>query len=85
MSHPHKAIAINQHIAASIPKVDSNLTPILYATQEEAQAAADEYAIEMEAKTGISGWNGFIEGVVPVEPTPQFVQASGPIGSPVNS
>lgn len=73
MDNPHKAIAINQNIAAFVPKsdmVDGKPVPIIYANQEAAQAAADEFAIEMEAKTGIPGWNGFIEGVYVPQDTP---------------
>lgn len=86
MEHPHKAIAINQNIGAFIPKtqlVDGKQQPILYSTQAEAQTAADTYAQEMEAKTGIPGWNGFIEGVVPApETTPEFGPSGGPQGDP---
>ena len=78
MQVPHKAIAINTAIGAFIPKsepVNGTETPILYPTQEEAQAAADAFAKEMETKTGIAGWTGFIEGKFPdgydPDPRPQ--------------
>jgi hypothetical protein len=68
MQVPHKAIAINQNIGAHVPQtelVNEKQTPILYPTQEEAQAAANIFATEIENKTGIPGWIGFIEGVFP--------------------
>jgi hypothetical protein len=68
MQVPHKAIAINQNIGAHVPQtelVNEKQTPILYPTQEEAQAAANIFANEIENKTGIPGWIGFIEGVFP--------------------
>ena len=68
MQVPHKAIAINQNIGAHIPQtelINEKQIPILYPTQEQAQAAADMFAIEIENKTGIVGWIGFIEGVFP--------------------
>ena len=75
MSKQHKAIAINTTINAFFPQshvVDGTRQLIIYDTQEEAQAAADEFAKEMEASTGVTGWNGFIEGHFPdaVEPEP---------------
>lgn len=63
MSQKHKAIAINESIAASIPQPGSDYGTAwrIYDTQEEAIEAAGLWATEMETKTGISGWNAFYE------------------------
>jgi hypothetical protein len=76
MQVPHKAIAVNTDIGAFVPKtesVDGKQVAILYPTQEEAQAAGDAFAKEMEAKTGIPGWIGFIEAKFPddFDPNPR--------------
>ena len=78
MQVPHKAIAINTDIGAFVPKSElknGKQTPILYPTQKEAQSVADAFAREMEEKTGIAGWIGFIEGKFPddydPDPRPQ--------------
>jgi len=63
MSQKHKAIAINNSIAASIPQPGSDYGTSwrIYDTQEEAVVAAAAWATEMETKTGIPGWIPFYE------------------------
>ena len=63
MSQKHKAIAINNSIAASIPQPGSDYGTgwRIYDTQEAAVAAAAAWATEMETKTGIPGWIPFYE------------------------
>jgi hypothetical protein len=63
MSQKHKAIAVNNSIAAFIPQPGSDYGTgwRIYDTQEEAAEAAMGWAQEMETKTGIAGWNAFYE------------------------
>jgi hypothetical protein len=63
MSQKHKAIAVNNSIAAFIPQPGSDYGTgwRIYDTQEEAIEAAALWAVEMETKTGIPGWNSFYE------------------------
>ena len=63
MSQKHKAIAINESIAAFIPQPGSDYGTSwrIYDTQEEAVEAAALWATEMETKTGIAGWVPFYE------------------------
>lgn len=63
MSQKHKAIAVNNSIAAFIPQPGSDYGTgwRIYDTQEEAIEAAALWATEMETKTGIPGWNSFYE------------------------
>jgi hypothetical protein len=73
MQIQHKAIAVNSDIGAFVPKtelINGKQVPILYSTQEEAQSAGDAFAIEIETKTGIAGWRGFIEAKFPDDYNP---------------